>query len=942
MLCRKTIVNSGERTASSLASSLRRCAHKKALACCHCLHAQILEAGYDHNPELYERLVLAYAGCGALHDASALFKSSTHHNADDFNTLLREYARHHKDQTTNILFHQMQQEGFLPSKQAYVSILSACAAQKDVLFGKRIHSTISWSSTFDGDAVLYTALVNLYGKCGCMDESRKLFNEIKLRDVVCWTAMISIYANCGHFLEALHVFYQMQQADASPNEATFVSVLKVCVCLSYIVTGQVIHHQIYELGYEAHTTGGNALIHLYNRCRRVEDAERTFQAMLKKDVATWNAIISTYSSQSLAVEALLLVVKMLESGLTPNSVTFISVLPICGSDEMLAVGEWLHSLILDLDLESDSMICNALLAMYGKCNCMARMQESFSKMPTQDVVSWNTLISAYSQHKNCDEAFKQVRQMEYEGVFLDKVTYILILGMCTSHNTLRAGVQAHLSILNKQLKIDLVMGNALVSMYSRCGHHKHAQLVLDNMPRRDALSYGLVIDILFLQEKVNLAFQVFEQLLQEGLLPGKATYISMLSGCRTLGMQAAGRRLHAFVQGCGLGSNVIIVNALLCMYGRVGNWLDVWVVFDMTLERDRASWNIMLTSCTYHGCSHKAVCMFIQMQMEGELPDKVTFLATLSACGHAIQLKKGMSLHAYICGTNVSEDVEVKNALLGMYGKCGRVKDSKEFFDELISSNMGSMTTWNVMLSVYANQGQGVNALQIFHQMQQCGQVATPVTFVSILSVCHSGIGLAEGIIMHARLQYSGFAKVIAVENALINMYGKWGDMTAAQIVFDNMAVQDLISWTTVISNHAQHGQIPEALSHYKRMQSKGWLPNNVTLLSMLNGYSHTGLLDSCFGLVLQTGGSSVASSDHFVSIVDLLVRAGRVEEAEQLTTLLPFEPNLAMCMTLLAGYMKKMDIEHAEYVARKIFELDSENSAAHIMLSNVYLAGSG
>lgn len=927
-----------EVTPATLLSSLRCCVEKKALLVGKCLHSQIVECGLEQNSSLDKILIQVYKHCGALDDAVALFDTLFKRNVGMFNLLLQEYARQGRGETADALFHQMQQEGLLPNKISHVSILSVCATQRTLSKGKRIHSMILWSCGFDRDAVVCTALMNMYGKCGCVDESQKLFDRKVNRDVVFWTAMISIYAKHGRSLEALKVFDQMQQDETRPNEATLVSVLKACACLGCMTKGQIIHHWIYENEFELHVLGGNVLIHLYSKCGSMEDAERTFQLTSKKDVATWNAIISLYTSYDYIVEAISHFVKMQESGIIPNSITFISILPTCASNTMLVVGEWLHSLILDLDLESDIMVCNALLTMYGKCNCLGRVQDLFSEIPSQGAVSWNSLISTYIQHNKGEETLKQVRRMQHEGFFPDKITFLLVLALCANHGMLSVGKQVHVAILNDQLETDLAVGNALNNMYSKCGSLEDAWRTLDNMHARDILSYNPIIEMLSDQGNAKRAFQIFEQLLQEALLPGKVTFTSMLSVCANLEILDAGRRVHAFIGNCGLGSDTVIQNALLSMYGKIGNWSDAHAVFEAALERDQISWNTLLTAYACNGFGHKAVQMFNQMQMEGELPDKVTFLAIMLACGHLPSLQNGKRLHAYISGSELCKDVVVRNALMRMYGKCGSVKDAQDIFNEVINNN-GSRTTWNVMISVYAHQGQGMHALQLFHRMQQCGEIANPFSFVSAIFACTSQIAITEGFFLHARLQYSAIERVIAVENALMNMYGKWGNTIAAQKVFDNMQVHDVISWTTIIAMYAQHGHIQHALNYYKRMQSKGILPNDVTLLSILNGYSHTGLVDPCLGFLWHSG-SALAIPDHFVSIIDLLVRAGQLKEAEELIKVMPFEPNVASYMTLLAGCRHLVDMECGQFAAKKVLELDPRNSAARIMLSNVYVAG--
>lgn len=292
-------------------------------------------------------------------------------------------------------------------------------------------------------------------------------------------------------------------------------------------------------------------------------------------------------------------------------------------------------------------------------------------------------------------------------------------------------------------------------------------------------------------------------------------------------------------------------------------------------------------------------------------------------------------MHTHSIGSEFGAEAVIRNALMSMYGKCGSVKDAQSIFHGMISG--GGVVPWNVMISIYAQHGQGIEALQLFNQMQQRGEMANALSFVSALFACTSQSALAEGIRLHAHIQYSGFEREVAVGNALINMYGKCGSIAAAQKMFDKMPMRDVISWTTIITMYAQHGQVQDALSSFYEMQRKGVLPNYVTLLSILNGCSHAGLVDSCFGVLLRSD-SAFAISDHFVSMVDLLGRAGQLEEAERLIKVMPFEPTIVSYITLLAACRHQADIQRGAHAARKIFELDPGNTAAYIMLSNACL----
>lgn len=243
------------------------------------------------------------------------------------------------------------------------------------------------------------------------------------------------------------------------------------------------------------------------------------------------------------------------------------------------------------------------------------------------------------------------------------------------------------------------------------------------------------------------------------------------------------------------------------------------------------------------------------------------------------------------------------------------------------------------MISMYEQQGQGLVALQLFEEMKREGVEPNKVTLVCILDACASCAALTEGKQADTSIANSGYLLDNIVGTALINMYGKCGSLDDVWRIFEEIPERNVVLWTAMIAVHAQHGLGKQALELFGQMQAEGTQPDKVTFVSILAACSHAGLITEgcrCFVSMIQDFYISPIA-DHYVCLVDLLGRAGRLDEAEILINFKPVHPTLASYLALLGACRYQGDVQRGERVAKHVLELDLENTASHIMLSHVY-----
>ncbi|KAJ4713600.1 Pentatricopeptide repeat-containing protein [Melia azedarach] len=280
----------------------------------------------------------------------------------------------------------------------------------------------------------------------------------------------------------------------------------------------------------------------------------------------------------------------------------------------------------------------------------------------------------------------------------------------------------------------------------------------------------------------------------------------------------------------------------------------------------------------------------------------------------------------------------VGNTLLSMYAKCGIIDDAISFFNEM---NQKDTVSYNATISGCSQNGYAQEALHIFHKMQLCGIEPDLATMICVLPTCSHLAALQHGTCAHGYSIVCGFIKDTSICNALIDMYSKCGKIDLARKVFDRMEKRDIVSWNAMIVGYGIHGLGMEALWLFNKMQATGLKPDDVTFLCLLSACSHSGLViegKQLFNSMIQ-GINTVPRMDHYICMVDLLGRAGLLDEACKFIEKMPFEPDVHVWSALLAACRIHKDVELGEEVSKKIQGLGSEGTGNYVLLSNMYSA---
>ncbi|KAK9275216.1 hypothetical protein L1049_022478 [Liquidambar formosana] len=283
--------------------------------------------------------------------------------------------------------------------------------------------------------------------------------------------------------------------------------------------------------------------------------------------------------------------------------------------------------------------------------------------------------------------------------------------------------------------------------------------------------------------------------------------------------------------------------------------------------------------------------------------------------------------------------VILHNVMVSAFVSCGRIDEAKHLFEQMKERNTAS---WNAILVGYAKGGLKVESFNLFREMHEADVEFDALTMATIINLCASLLALEHGEKIHGLVIKKGHVNSsVVLETALVDMYAKCGAIEKARIVFDMVNDKNIVSWNAMITGYSKHGYSKEALILYEKMQREGIYPNEVTFLSVLAAYSHTGLIEEGLRISISMleDYEVEAKAEHDSCMVDLLGHAGLLEDAKEVIEKMPIEPQVSTWGALLGACRVHNDVDMERFVANRLFELDPQNPGHYVLMSNIYTA---
>ncbi|KAJ0972682.1 hypothetical protein J5N97_020641 [Dioscorea zingiberensis] len=681
------------------------------------------------------------------------------------------------------------------------------------------------------------------------------------------------------------------------------------------------------------TLRATTVSHLHSLALQLETTNDDHESP-ELSLAETNRLLFAYSRSNLNLLVLNLFLETYRQGKPVDDLTLSCVVKSCGCLSDWILGRQLHSCCIKCGWGAGVSVGTALIDMYMKCDFVEDARKVFDFMPDRNVVSWTSLITGYTQSGLQDVVMDLFTRMQMESVWPNQFTFASVLSSVAARGVVYEGKQAHAQIIKFGHQSTVFVSNSLMNMYFKCGLVEDALRVFDSMENKDAVSWNSMIAGMVLNGSDFDALKLFCGMKLSDLKPTQLTFVTVIKLCANLKDLILAQQLHCCVVKDGLELDVNISTALLVVYSKCGKMSDAFELFSaMSGARNVVSWTAMIGGYIQNGELHRAAVLFSQMMGGGVRPNDFTFSTILTASPSISPAQ----IHAQVIKTNYHNVSSVGTALLAAYAKLGSTQEALSVFGDI---DVKDIVAWSAMMFGYAQAGDSEGAAKLYSEMNMKEVRPNEFTLSSVIDACASPAASVEqgkqfhGIVIKFRYQGS-----ICVSSALVTMYAKKGSIENAQKVFERQSIRDLVSWNSIVSGYAQHGYGHKALEIFKEMEAHDLEMDGVTFLGVIVACMHAGLVEEgqkYFDSMIRDHRIN-PTMEHYACLVDLYSRAGKLEDALNFIKGMPFPAGPTIWRTLLGACRVHKNVELGKLAAEQLMSLEPQDSAAYVLLSNIY-----
>lgn len=374
----------------------------------------------------------------------------------------------------------MDRRALEPDARLYADIFKRCTELRKLKDGKMAHAHFA-ASRFRHYVMLQNTLVNMYAKCGDMKMAHQVFDEMTERNYVSYTMLITGYSLVSDFREALRLYVEMTRAGLRPNAFTFGSALKSAGGMQSDSMGRGIHGDCVKCGCEGNVYVGSALVDMYARCSRMAEAKILFDGLETRNEVSWNALIAAYARGGEGHNSVKLFTEMKRRCFQPTHFTYASLFAACASNGALEQGKWVHSDMIKTGVRLVAYVGHTLLDMYGKTGNIKDAKKVFDRLEKKDVVSWNSMLTAYAQHGHGRSAVDLFEEMLSSGIQPNEITFLCVINACSHTGLLTYGLYYFEMMRKYKLEPDINHHVAIVDLLGRGGELEKAERFIKEM-----------------------------------------------------------------------------------------------------------------------------------------------------------------------------------------------------------------------------------------------------------------------------------------------------------------------------------------------------------------------------------------------------------------------------------------------------------------------------
>ncbi|KAI3860475.1 hypothetical protein MKX03_013478 [Papaver bracteatum] len=701
-----------------------------------------------------------------------------------------------------------------------------------------------------------------------------------------------------------------------------------------------VHAHIITSGLKNHVFLGSKLLVCYAKFDNLTESQRVFNTITNKSQSLWNSTLVGYFRTGHFNEVLKLYCdfkKHSDICIDSSSITFgLKTCIVIGSVQF---GRGIHVDALKCNLQKNGFVGSTLIGFYSKYGWITDARQVFDEMSERDVVVYTAMVTGYAaQVSDSYEAFEVVRFMQNEdGLDPNKVTLVSLLQAAANVEAYKEGRAVHGYAIRRRIdSFDEIFETSLMDMYSKCGDLKMSRSVFNRMHKRCVGSWNALIAAHVQMGRPLEAFELFQMMSKEDILPDRITLANLLSSCGDMKFLRQAKSIHAYIIRKQVELDLVATTALIEMYSKCNRPNQGRILFDEIKAQDVIMFNVMVSGYLQAGFTDKASETICGMIKAGIKPDPATILNLLSLSADCRDIRIGKEVHAHIVRQGMGSNVDIANQLLTMYAKLGRIEIARKIFNRITRRDLVS---WTSMITSYAQNAYASDALMLFRLMQEERLQPDLVTLVSLLqAISRLGcLSLAKEV--HGYIYRNQLEKEILISNSLLTAYAKCGGIDFAEHLFKSVVKKSQISWNTMISAYGMHGKCLEALDLFNQMLKEGFQPDDITFTSILSACSHGGYVEEGWRIFqsIAEKHSITPNTEHYNCAIDLLSRSGRLEEAYGLVQHLPPRERTSALDALLSSCRVYGNVEVGDIVGRELLDLDPNNSATYILLANLY-----
>ncbi|KAL6506743.1 hypothetical protein OROHE_022575 [Orobanche hederae] len=660
----------------------------------------------------------------------------------------------------------------------------------------------------------------------------------------------------------------------------------------------------------------SSVTNLQNLCHKIKESS---------SVCRWKEVLSHYSAIRKAGFQLM------------DHAIYSHVLKAC-LDCSHRLGQSVHASLSKQGFDSFSSVGNSLMNFYAKSGALGSAFSVFDCMKTRDSVSWNIILHGHLDQDFLEEGVDMFTQARAFGFEPNVSTLVLIIQAYQSLQACHDGQKFHGYLIRSGLWSLTSVQNSLLVMYAEI-RMEYAESLFDEMYEKDVISWSVMIRGYVHVDNNIFALESFKKMVSEfGVEPDGQTMVSVLKGCAHLGNLKTGKLIHGFVVSRGLNYDLFVGNTIVDLYCKCRDVDSAMIAFEEMPYRNIVSWNSMLSGLVHNEKHAESLEFFALMGKSGLDADEVTLVNLLLICKVLGDLHQCKLIHSRIIRRGFYSNELAVNSLIDTYAKCNQIDISWRLFCQI---KRPDIVTWSTMISAFTHCGLPDEAISLYREMRLSQERPNPITLLNLLEACALSAEIGRSKCAHGIAIRMGLASHVAVGTSVLDMYSKCGAIEASRRAFDQISLKNVVSWSAIIAACGLNGLPRDAVALLSEMEVDGVKPNSVTILAVLSACCHGGLVEeglTLFKDIVNKHGAEL-KLEHYSCLVDLLAKAGKLDDAFRLINSIPAAGSSAWG-ALLSACRTYENRKLTEGALPRILELEPSSSAGYLLASSTFAAG--